>query len=121
MEVVMSTAAYAPAHFFLDSIVPSKRQNAAFEQLGEVRRFLKSLAWFFLFVPDATMNMSKRIVSISVRVGVAALLACLALPSSAFAAPYHTNYLPGIIQAERFDLGGEGVAYHDTTPSNELS
>ncbi|WP_440950737.1 carbohydrate-binding protein [Methanosphaerula subterraneus] len=28
-------------------------------------------------------------------------------------------YIPGILQAEDYDLGGEGVAYHDTTPGNE--
>lgn len=27
--------------------------------------------------------------------------------------------VPGILQAEEFDLGGEGVAYHDTTPGNK--
>ncbi|WP_330217427.1 PKD domain-containing protein [Methanosphaerula palustris] len=27
--------------------------------------------------------------------------------------------LPGTLQAEDYDLGGEGVAYHDTTPGNE--
>ncbi len=26
--------------------------------------------------------------------------------------------IPGVIQAEDFDLGGEGIAYHDTTPGN---
>ena len=26
--------------------------------------------------------------------------------------------LPGVVQAEDFDLGGEGVAYHDTSPGN---
>ena len=29
-----------------------------------------------------------------------------------------TSALPGTIQAEDYDLGGEGVAYHDTTPGN---
>ena len=29
--------------------------------------------------------------------------------------------IPGIIQASLYDLGGEGVAYHDTTPQNEGS
>ena len=29
--------------------------------------------------------------------------------------------IPGIIQAALYDLGGEGVAYHDTTPANEGS
>jgi len=27
--------------------------------------------------------------------------------------------IPGIIEAERFDEGGEGLAYHDTTPGNK--
>ncbi|ACL17370.1 PKD domain-containing protein [Methanosphaerula palustris] len=27
--------------------------------------------------------------------------------------------IPGTLQAEDYDLGGEGVAYHDTTPGNE--
>lgn len=27
--------------------------------------------------------------------------------------------VPGLIQAEEFDLGGEGLAYHDTTPGNK--
>lgn len=26
--------------------------------------------------------------------------------------------IPGTIQAEEFDLGGEGAGYHDTTPGN---
>lgn len=29
------------------------------------------------------------------------------------------NAVPGTIQAENFDYGGEGVAFHDTTPANE--
>ncbi len=29
--------------------------------------------------------------------------------------------IPGIVQASLYDLGGEGVAYHDTTPMNEGS
>jgi PKD repeat protein len=36
--------------------------------------------------------------------------------------PIHTPFvnmtLPGRVQAENYDLGGEGVAYHDTTPGN---
>jgi endonuclease/exonuclease/phosphatase family metal-dependent hydrolase len=34
--------------------------------------------------------------------------------------PYHgsPSPIPGTIQAEDFDSGGEGVAYHDTTPGN---
>jgi hypothetical protein len=33
--------------------------------------------------------------------------------------PYKPLAIPGTIQAEDFNLGGEGVAYHDTTPVNE--
>jgi hypothetical protein len=29
--------------------------------------------------------------------------------------------IPGIVQCALYDLGGEGVAYHDTTPANEGS
>ncbi len=32
--------------------------------------------------------------------------------------PYKPLFIPGTIQAEDYDLGGEGVAYHDTTPGN---
>ena len=32
--------------------------------------------------------------------------------------PYRPNAIPGRIEAEDYDLGGEGVAYHDTTPGN---
>ncbi len=33
--------------------------------------------------------------------------------------PFKDLAIPGTIQAEDYDLGGEGVAYHDTTPGNE--
>ena len=32
--------------------------------------------------------------------------------------PYKPLAIPGTIQAEDYNLGGEGVAYHDTTPGN---
>ena len=32
--------------------------------------------------------------------------------------PYKPLAIPGTIEAEDYDLGGEGVAYHDTTPGN---
>jgi PKD repeat protein len=32
--------------------------------------------------------------------------------------PYKPHDLPAIVEAEDFDNGGEGVAYHDTTPGN---
>ncbi len=32
--------------------------------------------------------------------------------------PYTIHLLPGRIEAEDYDLGGEGIAYHDTTPGN---
>ncbi|MEN6342660.1 MAG: carbohydrate-binding protein [Methanospirillum sp.] len=33
--------------------------------------------------------------------------------------PFKPNHIPGRVQAENYDRGGEGVAYHDTTPGNE--
>ncbi len=33
--------------------------------------------------------------------------------------PYKPLAIPGTIQAEDYNLGGEGIAYHDTTPGNE--
>src|SRR5689334_23968636 len=35
--------------------------------------------------------------------------------------PYTTLFrsVPGTIQLENYDTGGEGAAYHDTTPANE--
>ncbi|MGD9935979.1 MAG: GDSL-type esterase/lipase family protein [Methanoregulaceae archaeon] len=33
--------------------------------------------------------------------------------------PYTRLVVPGTVQAEHYDLGGEGTAYHDTTPANE--
>lgn len=33
--------------------------------------------------------------------------------------PYTRLTAPGTVQAEYYDLGGEGTAYHDTTPTNE--
>ena len=32
--------------------------------------------------------------------------------------PYRSVAIPGRVQAEDYDLGGEGMAYHDTTPGN---
>jgi hypothetical protein len=32
--------------------------------------------------------------------------------------PFKPHTIPGTIEAEDYDLGGEGIAYHDTTPGN---
>ncbi len=40
----------------------------------------------------------------------------LALPAQQV--PFQTMFLPGTIEAEDYDNGGEGIAYHDTTPGN---
>ncbi len=32
--------------------------------------------------------------------------------------PFKPHSIPGRVEAEDYDLGGEGVAYHDTTPGN---
>lgn len=41
----------------------------------------------------------------------------------AFQAPYNSTpfAIPGLIEAEEFDLGGQGVAYEDTTPGRPTS
>ncbi len=59
------------------------------------------------------------------KAGLLALPLCLASVIAAFAASYPgTPYqgiaasVPGTIQAEDFDNGGEGVAYHDSGPDN---
>jgi PKD repeat protein len=42
-------------------------------------------------------------------------------PTNTATAPVYNgpHTIPGILQAEDYDLGGEGVAYHDTTAGNE--
>ncbi len=39
-------------------------------------------------------------------------------PTPTLPTPYKPLSIPGRIQAEDYNLGGEGVAYHDTTPGN---
>jgi hypothetical protein len=39
-------------------------------------------------------------------------------PVTQTAYPYGIPHLPGIVEAENFDKGGEGVAYHDNTENN---
>ncbi len=67
--------------------------------------------------------------------GLAAALLALALPTAGagvpagyrgtpFADEFHRTgapAIPGLVQAALYDQGGEGVAYHDTTPANEGS
>lgn len=56
--------------------------------------------------------------------GLDAIRITTATASSPAPAPTSTPYtgtpvaLPGTIEAENFDRGGEGLAYHDTTPTN---
>ncbi len=40
-------------------------------------------------------------------------------PTPAVPSPYRPLAIPGTLQAEDYDVGGENVAYHDTTPGNE--
>lgn len=52
--------------------------------------------------------------------GTAADINWLAFDSTTASTPYTGTpiSLPGVIQAENYDLGGQGVAYYDTTPGN---
>ena len=43
------------------------------------------------------------------------------MPTPNGSTPYKALAIPGTIQAEDYDLGGEGVAYHDTTPGNRAA
>ena len=45
---------------------------------------------------------------------VPALVVCLAI-----SAAYGQSVVPGAIQAEDYDAGGQGVGYYDLTPGNE--
>lgn len=51
---------------------------------------------------------------------------CAAMPPGYKGKPFKDQFhksgsqqIPGVVQAALYDLGGEGVAYHDTTPINE--
>jgi len=48
----------------------------------------------------------------------ATLLLCATAATSNAQTPYKTLNIPGTIECEDFDNGGEGVAYHDTSPGN---
>src|SRR5436309_13463716 len=51
---------------------------------------------------------------------VTALLVLLSVPYAWAGTPFKGTpfAVPGSFEAEDFDLGGEGVAYHDLTPGN---
>jgi len=58
----------------------------------------------------------------------AATLSIAATPSGYQGRPFSDEFhqaqpirIPGLLQCALYDLGGEGVAYHDTTPKNEGS
>lgn len=60
--------------------------------------------------------------------GLPAAFGFAALPADYQGKPFTDEYhqtgpvnIPGIVQCALYDLGGEGVAYHDTTPLNEGS
>jgi hypothetical protein len=68
-----------------------------------------------------------RLVAASLSLAVAGL-AHAALPADYKGKPFTDEFhstgpanIPGIVQCALYDLGGEGVAYHDTTPENEGS
>src|SRR5207302_1992508 len=79
------------------------RPHAAIESL-EDRRLL-SAAWTSLAAPQPAARATPQ---------RAARLTATPARSS-----FGSATLPGTIQAENFDTGGEGVAFHDTTKPNE--
>ncbi len=57
-----------------------------------------------------------------IRTATLTLLLATGLPFAAQAqTPFHgtPSAIPGTIEAEDFDFGGEGIAYHDNTPGNQ--
>ncbi len=69
-----------------------------------------------------TTMTKKRSVSLAFVVPIALMFGgWLAAGAQAASSPYGGKpwAIPGLIQAEDFDEGGEGVAYHDTEPENK--
>src|SRR6266480_3444032 len=65
-----------------------------------------------------------RSAAVAISTGAFALLLCAALPAAAQGQSTPMPFsgtpiaVPGTFEAENFDLGGEGVAYHDNVPGN---
>src|SRR6266705_1362326 len=65
-----------------------------------------------------------RSAAVAIRAGAFALLLAAALPATAQGQTSPMPFsgtpivVPGIFEAENFDLGGEGIAYHDNVPGN---
>src|SRR6266849_6659853 len=63
--------------------------------------------------------------AVAIRAGAFALLLAAALPATAQGQTSPMPFsgtpiaVPGTFEAENFDLGGEGIAYHDNTPGNQ--
>ncbi|HEX3694711.1 MAG TPA: carbohydrate-binding protein [Polyangia bacterium] len=69
---------------------------------------------FAKFNPPVVANGKVYVPSFSNMVSVYGLL-----PPQAPSTPFTTLNIPGTIEAEDFDNGGEGVAYHDADPTNQ--
>src|SRR5260221_379940 len=61
-----------------------------------------------------------RFVAVGIRAAAFALVLGAAFSVQAFGTPFSGTPIavPGTFEAENFDLGGEGVAYHDNVPGN---
>src|SRR5258706_280347 len=61
-----------------------------------------------------------RFVAVGIRAASFAVVLGAAFSVQAFGTPYFGTPIavPGTFEAENFDLGGEGVAYHDNAPGN---
>src|SRR5260221_481959 len=61
-----------------------------------------------------------RFVAVGIRAAAFALVLGAAVSVHAFGTPFSGTPIavPGTFEAENFDLGGEGVAYHDNVPGN---
>jgi hypothetical protein len=69
--------------------------------------------------PETNGSFSVTISAInSIGAGSATLTLTIAPPITYAATAYTNNVIPGLIQSETYDVGAEGVAYHDLTPGN---
>jgi hypothetical protein len=74
--------------------------------------------------PPPAWGRASALLSIAVLTLIVVPLALAQQVSAPFEDAYHQSgppAIPGIVYAALYDLGGEGLAYHDTTPLNEGS
>ncbi|HEY8746515.1 MAG TPA: carbohydrate-binding protein [Tepidisphaeraceae bacterium] len=81
--------------------------------------------WTTISAPNISLSAGAHVLMLSIDSGATGMGNFNSMTLSAVAAGTNTPFqgtpqsVPGTIQFENYDLGGEGVAYHDTTAANE--